>query len=83
MADVKKANAVRNALSCKAIHGLDSTKGWDDFFEQSWCDECPYCCGKPLDCDMTELLDDAANVMGELINENMALQKQLKTLKDR
>lgn len=78
--DIKKANAVCNALYCKFAHGLDGTRGWDDeipFSEKAGCNDCPYCCGEPFDCDITELFEDAANIMGELINENRSLRAKL------
>lgn len=75
-----KANHVCSALACKAAHGLDGTDGWEetDLNVKSGCSDCKYCYGEPFDCDYSELLDDAADVMWELIQEHEVFQKKMK-----
>jgi hypothetical protein len=46
----------------------------DDCPSSSACDKCAYCCGEYLDCDMTELLEDATLVISELLDETRSME---------
>ena len=65
---------VLKALSCKAAYGLDGYMQDDECPSSSDCDKCAYCCGEYLDCDMTELLEDATLVISELLDETRSME---------